>query len=510
MTRTFNSIKNIKYILVGQAASVLISFFTRIVFVRILSSEYLGLNGLFTNILSILSFAELGIGSAITYSLYKPLAEKNQKMILALMRVFKQTYTVIGIIIAILGVGFTPFLELLIKDIPNIPYIQSIYLMFVINSVISYFFSYKRSLLIADQRKYIDTIYHYSFYFGLNIAQILILLITHNYMLFLFLQVINTLLLNIFLVDKVNKIYPFIKTKARERLDAQDKKTLMQNIKAMVFHKIGDIAVLGTDNLLISKYVGVIAVGLYSNYLLLISALNSVYGLIFQAITASVGNLVVTDTKEKVEYVFRSIELIGFWIYAFSSICFFNLFNPFIRIWLGEEYLFPMPLVLLIVINFYLTGMRKSVITFRDAMGLYWYDRYKPLFESGINLIVSVILVQQIGVIGVFIGTATSTLSTCFWVEPYVLYKRGFNRAVLPYFERYALKTSVMIIAGLITWRLCGLFNGVGMTVLILKIFICIVIPNTSFIVVFWKSEEFQYLVRTLKPIIWQKFKRSE
>lgn len=508
MSRTSNSIRNIKYAVVGQAVGLVISFFTRTIFVQILSVEYLGLNGLFSNILSMLSFAELGVGTAITYSLYKPLADKNEVKIKTLMRLYQQAYTAIGVTIAALGVTLTPFLEFLIKDMPDIPYIREIYLMFVANSVISYFFSYRRSLIIADQMRYIVTVYHYGFYVGLNIAQILILLVTHNYILYIGLQLLNTLLENIILSHKAGKLFPFIKGKSKESLDAKEKSTIVRNVKAMMLHKIGDIVVLGTDNLLLSKFIGIVVVGMYSNYLMITNALNTVFGLMFQALTASIGNLSITDTKERTKFIFSCIDFIGFWIYSFASISLVNLFNPFIRLWLGEEYLFSMPLVLLIITNFYLTGMRKSVITFRDALGLYWYDRYKPLFEAGINLMVSIILVRQIGTEGIFIGTAVSTLTTCFWVEPYMLYKHGFKSSAIPYFVRYVQYTSLMLLAGGATWFACSLFNGTDLTAFIGKMVMCVFAPNAIFIAAFWRRKEFRYLLGVFKPIALNFFRR--
>ena len=213
MSRTNNSLKNMKYAIVGQGLGLLVSFFSRLVFVRTLGSEYLGLNGLFTNILSILSLAELGVGAAIIYSMYKPLAEKNINKVKALMGIYKKAYVTIGMIIALIGSALVPFLDHLIKNKPNLPYIELIYLMFVINSSISYFFSYKRSLIIADQKRYIATFYRYGFYFLLNITQITVLLLTHNYIFYLGLQIISTFIENICVSRKADTLYPFLKEK---------------------------------------------------------------------------------------------------------------------------------------------------------------------------------------------------------------------------------------------------------------------------------------------------------
>jgi O-antigen/teichoic acid export membrane protein len=499
MSRTNNSIRNVKYAIIGQGLALIISFIARMIFVKTLGAEYLGINGLFTNILSILAFAELGIGTAITYSLYKPLAEKDIEQTKTLMRLFQKAYLTIGIIILILGTGLTPFLGYLIKDMPDIENIPLIYLMFVVNSAISYFYSYKRSIIIADQKHYIDTIYRYGFRIVLEISQIIVLILTQNFIMFLALQFIMTFLQNIGISKKADKLYPYIKDKNVEKLDTHTKNTIVRNVKALIYHKVGSIVVMGTDNLLISKYVGIVAVGIYSNYYLIIGAVNTVSGVMFQAVTASVGNLGVTATKERKLFVFECLNFITFWIYGFSAISLIILFNPFIEIWLGEEYLFSMLLTTLIVLNFYISSMRKSVLTFREALGLYWYDRYKPLFEAGINLIVSVILVKMIGIAGIFIGTFISTITTCFWVEPYILYKYGFKHSVKTYFLRYFTYTVTILIAGVITWYLCETVEGTSILALILKIIISILVPNTIFVIVYSKTKEFKYFKNLFK-----------
>lgn len=505
MSRIRNSLKNMKFEFIGQTVTLLISFLSRMVFVRILSSEYLGLYGLFSNILSVLSFAELGVGEAIIYSLYKPLSEQNAPKIKALMKLYKSAYTIIGTIVATLGAVLTPFLPYVVKSMPDIPSIQIIYLMFVINSAVSYFFSYKRSLIIADQKRYISSYYKYIFFTTLNIMQIGILLTTHNYMLYLGLQVLFTLLENFLVSRKADSMYPYIKTQNTERLDSETKSTIVRNIRAMMYHKIGGIAVYGTDSLVLSKFIGIVAVGLYSNYLLIINALNLFFNMVFQAVTASVGNLGVTQTKEKSYFIFKCLNLVGFWGFGFAAICIINLINPFIEIWLSKEYMFPTSLVLVIVINFYLTGMRKSVLAFRDALGLYWYDRYKPLFEAGINLVASIILAQKIGISGVFIGTAISTLATCFWVEPYVLYKYGFKSSLTPYFIRYVVYTVILFLGGAVTWLICSLIKEGTVLAFAVKTVVCLIVPNTIFLIAFYRTSEFKYLFQVLNTEIRKK-----
>lgn len=502
MSRTTNSLRNIKYSLIGQVVSLLANFLTRMIFVRVLSAEYLGINGLFTNILSILSFAEMGIGQAIVYSMYKPLSDKNEDTLIGLMDLYKKAYIYIGLTILILGGSLTPFLSFFIKEMPNIDHIKIIYILFVINTASTYFFSYKRSFLIADQKKYIDAFYHYMYFTIRSILQIAILLITKDFLLYLIVQVIITIIENITISLKVDKLYPFLNSRKVISLDTNIKKSIIVNTKAMVFHKLGAVVVGGTDNLIISKFVGIVTVGLYSNYLLIIGALRQIFNIVFQSMIASIGNLGVTENNEKKLLVFSSIDLIGAWIYGFASICLIILFNPFIRLWLGEDYLFPPNVVLLIVISFYLSGRRKSVLAFRDALGLFWYDRYKPFFESIVNLVVSIYLAISLGISGVLLGTIISTLTTSFWIEPKVLYKYGLKSTVKSYFLKYVYYTIVIIVVGVITWLISSYFATNTLTSFIGKILVSIILPNIMFGLVFWKNKEFQYLLNIMKATI--------
>ena len=402
MARTKNSIINISVALIGQLLGLIVSFIARIFFIRILGAEYLGVNGLFTNILTILSLVELGIGPAIIFSLYKPLAENNIKKVKALMKFYQKVYVIIGIIIIILGIGIIPLLPYLVKDTPDIPNLNYVFLLFVFNTAISYFYSYKRNLIIADEFRYIATIYRYSFFIILNIFQIIFLYITGSYMLFLITQIVFTLLENIAASRRADKMYPFLKQKGYEKIDRDTVQEIKKNTKAMVLHKIGGIVVTSTDNILIAANVGILWVGLYSNYQLIINALNTIIGQFFTAITASVGNLGAKESKNKSLLVFQNLFFFNFWIYGLSAICLYFLVNPFIEVWVGKEFFLGIDIVLILVINYYINGMRQSVLTFTDAFGLYWYSRYKPIFEAIINLIVSLALAPKFGMVVYF------------------------------------------------------------------------------------------------------------
>lgn len=509
MSRTDNSLRNLKTAVLFKLAAIVVNFIARKIFVVVLTKEYLGLDGTFANILTMLSLAELGVGTAITYSMYKPLAEGDRELILSLMTLYRKFYTVIGITVGVLGAALTPFLQYIIRDIPDIPHIRLIYLMFVLDSSISYFLVYKQSLISADQKQHIVTSYQYKTSMAVTAAQCAALLLTGDYILYLALKLCATFVCNALLARKADRLYPYLKQKTVQPLPAPVRQDISKNIRAMIAHKLGSVVVFGTDNVLIAYFVGAVSVGLYSNYLLITQSLKSAYSMIFRAMTASIGNLCAAEDTAHAQAVFWRVDLLTRWIYGFSTVCLVVLFNPFISLWLGADYLFSMPIVLLIVLSFYVTGMRQSVLTFREAMGLYWYDRHKPLFESAINLAVSILLAKPFGIVGIFIGTVVSTLSTCTWVEPYILFRHGFGAPVGKYFVHYTLNTLLTAFAGAATWCICALLPQTGFGSFIIKVLLCCVIPNLFFLLVYVKTSEFRYFLTLGKSVLGKRMHKS-
>lgn len=500
--RTHSSLKNLSYLMVGQILGISVSFIARIVFVRTLSVEYLGLDGLFTNIITILSLVELGIGPALVFSLYKPIAENNIELIKSLLKLYQKAYLVIGTLIILLGITVAPFIHYFIKDMPAIPYIHFIFILFVLNSAVTYFYSYKRSLIIADQRKYIDATYRYGGFILLNIVQCIVLITWKNFILFVICQLILNIVENILASRTADKLYPFLKSKKVARLNKAFIKGIYKNVKAMAMHRMGNVVVLSTDNILISSFVGLVAVGLYSNYRLILTALNIVLMQFFEAVKSSVGNFGVTESKARTTEVFKKIYFMNFWLYGFASVGILCTINPLIELWLGEKFIFSMEIVLLIVIHFFLDGMRRASLTFRDALGLYWYDRYKPVAESLINLIGSIMLLKIMGIGGIFLGTIISIVTTCFWVEPYVLYKHGFQISSKAYFIAYAKYLLTTVTAAMISYGFCELLPETNVLVLVTKITISIVVTNLIFFIMFRKSEEFLYFKGLIFEVI--------
>ncbi len=500
--RSANSIKNVSYSIVGHIIATIVSFIARIFFLRYLGSVYLGLNGLFTNILTVLALAEMGFATSITFSLYKPIYDNDYSKINQLLNYFKKAYYVVMIIVITLGLITVPFLHLLIKEVPNIDEsIRVIFLLFLTNTVISYFLSYKRSIIIAYQKKYVITIFRYSLFIVMNIIQILVLYYLKSFYLFLIIQIFTTLTENVLISITANKMYPFIKEKV-DKLPKKEAQSVLKNVKAMFLHRIGAVTVNAITSILISIYIGIVEVGIYSNYLMILLALTTIINMVFQSITASVGNLSLEKNKDYVHKVFRSILFLNYWIMITTTLIFYVLANPFIRIWLGEEMLFSMTIVLVIVLKYYIDGIRKSVLTFRDAMGLFWYDRYKAIFEALLGGGMALLFVGYFGLIGILIGVILGTLCATTFIEPFIVYKYGFEKKVSVFFYYY-FKNNFIFVFSLVIINLVIVYIDISeLYQVIVNLILAVLLPSILLILFYRKTDEIEYVKNIFTQIL--------
>lgn len=495
-TRAF--LKNGIMILTFQILTYLMEFLCRTVFIYTLSMDYVGVGGLFSNILSILSLTELGISSVLVYSMYKPLAEGNQGKLLALVDFYKKAYRLIACLIGGIGLVLTPFLPYLIKDCPDLDGLYVIYLLYLANSVSSYLFTYKTSLFQAEQKLYVCTFWKCIFSTLKDIVQVILLFLTGNFFLYLIVQIPFTLMANLFLSRKAEKQYPFLKEKNYPPLSGEERRTLMKNTFAMFNHRIGATILGSTDNVIISRLVGLTAVAINDNYVLITNTINMVMDKVFSALTASVGNLNATESSETSYKVFKVLHFAGFWFYTFCTICLFLLLNPFIELAFGEKYLFPFPVVTMICLNFYVVGIRKIPLIFKESMGLLWQDRFKPLIEAGINLVISIIGVYCMGITGVFLGTFISMVTTSLWVEPYVLFKHGLKRSWREFWWKNAAYFLTFLVTIALTYFVGALYDGPLLYVFIYRLVICIFFPNILLFLLFHRWEEFRKLLSSI------------
>lgn len=492
--RVNNSLNNIIFGLSGQIISSVMGFTVRTIFIKTLGIEYLGVDGLFTNILTILSLANLGFDTAIIYSLYKPLSQNDTDQIAGLMNLYAKAYRIIGLVVLLTGLALMPFLTFLTNGKTNISNLNYIYLLFLLNSVLSYFFVYKQSIIIADQRNHIISKINSIGTIISNLTQIVFLLITRNYIIVLSTQILFRVLQNLYISNKADKLYPFMKGKKNLKLSEADKKGFFIVLYSLLLYRVSGVVINGTDNIIISKFVGLIAVGIYSNYLLILATLNTLLSHIFYSITASVGNLNVTESSDKKYFIFRTINFANFWVYGFFSVVLWNLINPFITLWLGQQYVLNKFVVFAILLNFYTAGMQNAATTFRETCGLFIKGKYVPIAAAIINIAVSIALVQKIGIAGVLLGTVVSRLCTYFWYDPYVSFKNVFNKPVFSYFIKYVWFAIVVLISSLAADVFAGILQNNTFLNIALRAVICIVTPNVVFFVLFRKSVEFEYL----------------
>ncbi|MEG0307060.1 MAG: oligosaccharide flippase family protein [Clostridium sp.] len=500
MMRIKYAIKNMAINMLSQVVILLLAFVSRKVFIDSLGTEYLGINGLLTNVISMLSLAESGIGLSIVYNLYKPLAEDDREKIIALIQLYKKAYGVLAVIILILSLAIYPFMNNLMKGAENIKFISLVYFIFVARNVISYLNAHKWSLINADQKGYVLAKFNLMFQVITILGKIIILVLTKNYVLYLTLELGLFVFQNIFNGKIVDKRYSYIKTKKKYSIDLNTKKNIIKNVKAMFLHSIGGFCVNGTDNILISSFISIKAVGLYSNYSMVIGQLAALLGPVLSGISVGVGNLIATESEEKRYEVFKVSYFITFWMYSFCVIFLYNLLEPFINLWIGEGFLLDKRTFLIILLNFYLVGLRSVVLSFKMKSGLFTQDKYVPLIEGGVNLIASLILIPYLGLSGVFLGTTISTLSIVFWNQPRIVYKYVFKKPVIAYFIKYASYIVIMMVTGAITTFMCKfLVNGYSFISLCVKGTLCVGIVNGIYLAMFYRTDEFKYLLGVLK-----------
>ena len=431
------------------------------------------------------------------------MAQKNEPKIIALVQLYKKIYGILAIIIFILSLIIYPMISLLIKKDTDIPYVGFVYFIFVLKNMISYFNAHKWSLINADQRGYILSKYNLIFKITTTIAQIITLKVTNNYIVFLLIESIIFILQNIYNGKIVNRLYPYIKTKKKYEVDDETKGNLITNVKALFWHNIGSYCVFGTDNLLISAFINISTVGLYSNYTMITTQVSLLIQAVLNNIGHSVGNLIATENKEKVYSIFKVTYLINFWIYSIAIIFLYNLLEPFIDLWLGKGLLLDELTFIVILINFYISGMRNSINTFKSKAGIFSNDKYVPLIEAVVNLGSSIVLVKYFGLSGIFMGTTISTVLFPLWIQSKLVYNNIFEKSVVEYFKKYIFYLSITIITLIITTMICNsLIVELSFILLVVKGIVCISIPNLIYISIFFKTDEFKYILNILKPIV--------
>lgn len=498
-TRTYKSIVNIFFGFMNQIIILLLQFASKTLFIHTLGVEYLGINGLYTNILTVLSISELGFGVAIVYSLYEPLKNNDKKEISALMNYYKKIYNIIAVVIAIIGIALIPFLRYIVNTDLELNKLILYYVLFLINTVASYLFIYKASLLNADQKSYIQKKYSTSFLILQFILQIIILYTIKNYVLYLITYIVCTLLNNITISRKVNKLYPYIKNK--EELDKDKKKKVLSDSKDLLIYKVSGIILNNTDNILISILIGTVWVGYYSNYYMIINGISALMLTIFSAMTGTVGNLMLDEDKQKKEKVFYVLNIFSTWIFGMSAIILLVNINDFINLWIGEQYILDWKIVFTIILNFYIVGILNPIWLFRDASGMFKDMKVLSILNAVINIILSIILGKIYGMFGIFLATVISRFTTVFMPQPPKIYKKIFGIKSSKYYIQHVLSICILILSFAISAYITQFINGISILAMIIKSLIIIVITTVLFIVFFKGTGFNEYIIDLLKKI---------
>lgn len=497
-SKTYNSKLNVIIGLICQLITTILTFITKTIFIKLLGENYLGINSLFANILSVLSLVELGFGNALLFGLYKPLADNDRKKISALINFYKKVYNIIFIIVLLLGFSMIPILKYIINLPVEMDNIYLYYILFVINTAASYIWIYKSSLINADQKSYIIKIYSLLMNILQLLLQILILILTHNYFLYLIIMICCTIINNCIISFRANKMYPYIKS--NEKLQKKDIKDIIKNVKSMFIYKISAVIVNNTDNILISLLVGTIYVGFYSNYYMIINMLLLFINVIYSSLYSSIGNLNAENDNDKKVNVFFALNSLTYILIGTCTICIYFLCHDFIYIWIGEKYLLSQLILIAIVINFYTQGILNPVWVFRDTTGLFNDVRLCSVLTCVLNLGLSIVLGKFYGIFGIIIATSISRLLTNFWYHPYKLFKNIFKIPSKKYFLKQVYQIFVIIVLivmiNFINQRLSYELNIYIFAVKAIIIFIL----SLLFIVLSQiKTNEFKYLLKIIK-----------
>lgn len=502
--RSKNAVLNALTNIFGQILILGLNFVARKIFLHILDTNYLGISSLFTSIVTILSLAELGIGTAITFSLYKPLLDEDEELILSLMSLYKKAYRGIGILVLVIGTAATPIVMYLTEVDIEIPHLELIYILFVINTSISYFYSYNRTLIIADQKEYRLASIDYLSKILLILFQTTIIILTKNYILYLLIQIAMTFAQNYLVYRKVQKFYPFITSHKIRKIPEPVLATIKKNTLAMTIYKLAIVIVSGTDNLIISKMLGTIWVGLYSNYSMVILSVQTICSKMISSVTASIGNIVASGDKDRSYLIYETMLYISFFLYGMCTVIMFVLLNPFIQLFFGEKYLISNVTVLVVLINFYLLGMQGASTAFRDVQGIFWQGKLRPLAQGILNLIISIVLVFYMkNLTAVFLGTVISRILTVTWFDPYVVHKYGFRnlKKIKSFIWKYIRYLGIVILFGTIASYIADFYNADSFLCLIYKGIISVMVTGCGFFLCTFRTKEFNFLMEKVKQL---------
>ena len=498
-SRRHNVKRNAIWAFTNRVLQTVVPFAVRTVLIYVMGAQYVGLGGLFGSIIKVMNLADLGFSHAITYNMYKPIADGDIDKTCALLNLYRKIYRVVGTFVFCVGIVILPFIPRLIKgDYPSEINIYVLFLFYVINTTLSYFlFAYRTSLLNAYQRYDVLSIIQAVSAIIISVLEIVFIIFTHNYYLYVLASVIGTLANNTLVFLTSRRLIPEIV--CRGDIDVESKKNIWIQVRALLGHRIGTVVITSADNIVISVFLGLVAVANFNNYYYIIASLIGIIDVILGGMTASIGNSIVTETKEYNYHLFSVMNFGLMWFVGWCSICFITLVQDFITLWIGPDYLYSsFVTVVLFGVYFYTLKMRSITLRYKEAAGMWNDDFWKPYVSAIVNLIVNIILVQFIGVNGVLLSTIlTVTFINLPW-EIFVLCNNYFMISSKEYYINLIMNIILTIAVGAIVTYICGLISLQPIVSFLIKSVICVILPNLLFYIVYRKNENLKYALRMI------------
>lgn len=502
--RLRNVFRNSFFGLMSQFVLIIMGFFSQRVMNLIMGEALVGMNSVISNIIGILSVSELGIASAIVFHLYRALAVQNQEEISALMNLYRRAYYIFAFVIIVAGLCVMPFIHIFLRENNfSLSYIRLIYVLWLARTALTYLFSYKRSILIADQREYIVSIVTLLINLLNYGCIIVIVLFWQNYQLALFLNIVVEVLLNIWIIRYVNKRYPFLKRYRRKPLEKGLMVTIFGDVKNIFISRLSSKLLVSTDNLIISSFISVVTTGLYANYSLIMQSVTNVMLALASAVQPTTGNLFTEHDQNKNHQVLRQIGFVFFCLAAFCSASLMSLTSIFVTdFWLTESHRLSVEIVICCVANTYLFIMNLPTSIVMTVSGMFDKERNISVLYAAVNLVFSLILVKPLGVVGVLVGTFVSYLVQ-------IVFRIHF------FFSDYLCRSSARYVTDMVQYGVLAILETIltygvvrivyqsgGVMRFIMAIIICMCIPNLINMMIFMKSWRMQSIFQMIKDMV--------
>ena len=492
-SRTKNTSRNILAGLWNRFSTILLSFVNRTIIIYVLGAEFSGLNSLFTSILGVLSIAELGIDVAIVQSMYKPIAEGDKKRICELLTLYKKSYNIVGIVILGIGLALIPFIPYLINDeIPASVNLYILYILYLINSVMSYLlYAYRESLLYAHQREDVSQMFRSVTLIGKNVAQAVVLLLFKQYYAYMAIEIVFTVLNNLWIGKETQRRYPEYQCVRGEKVRMSE--DIKDQLKGLVLGNICDKARNSLDSIILSAYLGLTAVAIYNNYYYIYSALYGIMLVVCNSMSASIGNSIVTETVEKNYDNLQKFSFIVAWISGWMSICMLCIYQPFMELWMGKDLMLSNFNMMLFCVYFYAINMNNIRNQFVSGTGIWWKLKYSNIGEALGNIILNLVLGKLFGITGIILATIITIVVFNFWWRTEVLFKTYFvGMSLKEFLKNHGYWIVCVLIAAVVTWGLCSLIQVNAVVQLFINGIICVIVPNGILLLMFWRTKQFQ------------------